>query len=155
MSTDGVESPESLTSLDAAFDLPANVCEDPALRGLYEVLVARMRKEASGLVMGTVMELLIERIAFNYVILRTRERHPVGSKEGFSNAAQLKDFNTFWLTMTKEFNAMVTRGNRGDREATLSEVKDIILKTVSTIPDPKVKSDLIEKFSKAFDDSLI
>jgi hypothetical protein len=48
--------------LDPAFVLPENIADD-RLRGLYEVIVQRLRHEARDLPMNTVQQLLIERIA--------------------------------------------------------------------------------------------
>lgn len=143
---------EGLRSLDRAFDLPEEVCPDPKLRELYEVLVARMRDEGKNLVLSTVNLLLIERIAFNYIVLRMKEQHAVGSKEGFASASVQKDYNTFWLAMTREFNAMVSRANKTDRTAIFGELQDIILKVSKVIEDKNVRdaflialSDEIEK----------
>jgi hypothetical protein len=140
-----------LDSLDAAFDLPETVCDDPGLRDLYEVIVQRMRREAQYLPMNTVQQLLIERIASNYIMLRMKERAPVGSSDGFAHASVQKDFNTFWLSMTREFNSLLATANSGNREAILGEVRDLVLSTLGEVRDPTQRQHLMLSFSQAFE----
>ncbi len=143
-----------LTDLDAAYELPENVT-DPKMRGLYEVLVHRMRNEAKHLPMNTVQMLLIERIAYNYIVLRGKE---AGDAGGFANAAQQKDFNSFWLSMTAEFNRMLGKVEvpaATDRRAVFREMQQIIAQTVATVPDPKIRSELLEKMALAFENAGI
>lgn len=146
-----LEPTTGLEELDAAFDLPDEVCGDQGLRNLYEVIVARMRREAMYLPMNTVQQLLIERIAFNYITLKMKERHAVGDPEGFSTASVQKDFNTFWLSMTKEFNGLLDRSNKSARESILSEVRDLVLNTLSELTDPEERRSLMLRFSSAFE----
>lgn len=139
----------NLEQLDGAFELPEDLVDDPKLVQLYEVIVARMREEAKHLPMNTVQQLLIERIAFNYIVLRSKERGELG---GFSSSSIQKDFNNFWLAMTQEFNRMLGKQDAGgvDRKALLRDVQEIITKTVSTVPDTKIRVDLLEKLATAF-----
>jgi hypothetical protein len=144
-----------LDDLDAAFTLP-EIVDDPKLRGLYEVLVHRMRKEAEPLPMNTVQQLLIERIAYNYIVMRCRENGELG---GFTTAAVQKDFNTFWLSMTQEFNKMLGKTetlNGNERKALLREVQQLILSTVNaSVNDPKTRSDLLVNMAAAFENVKI
>lgn len=136
--------------LDAAFELP-EVVTDAKLRALYEVIVHKMREEARHLPMNTVQQLLIERIAFNYIVLKSKERGELG---GFAHSNVQKDYNTFWLTMTAEFNKLLGKSDPmsgADRKALLKEMQQLIVSTVATVPDPKVRSDLLEKMAAAFD----
>jgi len=136
--------------LDGAFELP-DVVDDPKLRALYEVIVHNMRAEAAHLPMNTVQQLLIERIAFNYVVLKSKERGELG---GFQHSGVQKDYNTFWLTMTAEFNRLLGKAEPmkgADRKALMKEMQQIIVSTVSTVADPRVRSDLLEKLATAFD----
>ncbi len=139
------------TSLDGAFFLPDHI-EDPALRDLYEVLVAKMRREAKDLPMNTVQQLLIERIAYNYIVMRLKEGGELG---GFNTTAMQKDFNTFWLSMTQEFNRMLTKTetlNGNERKQLLREVQQLILQTVNaSVTDPKTRSNLLSSMATAFE----
>ncbi len=144
----------SLDSLDGAFELPEQI-SDPKLRELYEVLIFRMRNEAKHLPMNTVQQLLIERIAYNYIVLRSKERGELG---GFNNSSIQKDFNTFWLSMTAEFNRMLGKSDpmsSNERKTLMREMQEIIMSTVSTISDPQVRADVLEKMAAAFEQSGI
>ncbi len=145
---------DRLEDLDAAFTLPDSV-DDPTLRQLYEVLVARMRAEARHLPMNTVQQLLIERIAFNYIVLRAKEGGQLG---GFAHASIQKDYNTFWLSMTSEFNRLLGKVeplSNADKKGFLREIQAIIVKTLDTVDDPKVRSGLFEKLAAAFQEAGI
>lgn len=141
--------PDDFADLDAAFNLPDNI-ENETLRGLYEVLVARMRREAKDLPMNTVQQLLIERIAYNYICLRDFEN---GGK--FTTANAQKEFNTFWLSMTQEFNKLlgkneVLTGN--ERKTLLKQIQQLILQTVDkSVSDPKTRSNLLVNMAAAFE----
>lgn len=144
-----------LEDLDSAFELPENI-EDEKLRTLYEVLVYRMRREAKNLPMNTVQQLLIERIAFNYIVMRLRERGELG---GFATANASKDFNTFWLSMTQEFNRLLTKADTmggNERKELLREIQQLILQTVNaSVNDPKTRSDLLVNMASAFENVKI
>lgn len=144
-----------LDDLDAAFTLP-EIVEDEKLRGLYEVLVHRMRAEAKDLPMNTVQQLLIERIAFNYIIMRSRENGALG---GFTSANVQKEFNAFWLSMTQEFNRMLVKAESlsgNERKTLLREVQQLILQTVNaSVNDPKTRSDLLVNMAAAFENVKI
>ncbi len=143
-----------LDDLDAAFELPRAV-EDPKLRSLYEVIVHRMRAEAAHLPMNTVQQLLIERIAANYIVLRSKEDGQLG---GFGTAAAQKDYNSFWLAMTSEFNRLLGKVEpmqAADRKALLREIQQIIVTTVNEVPDPNTRTELLEKMAAAFQDAGI
>lgn len=141
----------ALDDLDAAFEPPEEVT-DTRLRALYEVLVQRMRNEARNLPMNTVQQLLIERIAYNYIVLRSKERGELG---GFAHANVQKDFNAFWLSMTQEFNRMLGKTenmNGAERKAMLREIQQIIVDTVgASVNDPRTRSDILSNMAAAFE----
>lgn len=145
--------PQPLDALDDAFHLPDSI-EDPRLRRLYEVLVFRMRTEARDLPMNTVQQLLIERIAFCYVMMRDRENNG-----GFQSPASIKDFNAFWLSMTQEFNRMLGKAETlsgNERKNLLREVQRLILATVNgSVQDPKTRSNLLRNMAAAFENVKI
>ena len=150
-----MSSTQSLDDLDAAFELPDEI-EDTRLRQLYEVLVVRMRAEARHLPMNTVQQLLIERIAYNYIVLRAKERGELG---GFAHSTVQKDYNTFWLTMTSEFNRMLGKGEplgAAERKSLLKDIQRIIVDTLSTaVADPKIRSDVLTRMAAAFETAKI
>ncbi len=140
-----------LDDLDAAFHLPDTV-GDQNLRNLYEVIVHRMREEAKDLPMNTVQQLLIERIANNYVFMRSREN---GDNGGFATASAQKEYNNFWLSMTQEFNRMLGKAEAlsvVDRKRLLQDIQQLIVQTVNgSVHDPKTRSDLLVNMATAFE----
>lgn len=121
--------PEIPDDLARAFVLPAWVQENEGLTELHEAIVTRLRREAAGLPMNTVQQLLLERIAFNYVVLKYREE-----AQDWGRGEQ-KDFNTWWLSMTQEFNKLLMANQDKMREALLLEVQKIVTNAVSLITD--------------------
>lgn len=115
---------------DSLYTLPDFV-EDPELRLLYEVIVVNLQRDAAHVQMGTIQKLLIERIAYNYIVLRWREQqlHTQSTVGGFEHSKYAKDYNTFWLSMTQEFNRTV----RGDADANARE--EILSKVGQAIKD--------------------
>lgn len=144
-----------LDALDTAFSLPENI-EDPKLRELYEVLVSRMRKEAEGLAMNTVQQLLIERIAYNYIVMRSREAGDLG---GFNTASVAKEFNSFWLSMTQEFNRLLSKPGAmagHERKTLLHDIQSKILDTINrSVSDPKTRSDVLVNMAAALENITV
>jgi hypothetical protein len=138
-------------ALDKAFDLPEEICSDRDLRELYEIIVARLRNEVSRLGVSTLRELLIERIATNYIILKLRERTKLGAAGGFQHASQQKDYNLFWLQAAKELNTIIMGSSKSERDKILTEVRDIVVSTLEQVADVGVRTELVGKFSEAFD----
>lgn len=140
---------ERLDDLDYAFELTDTVT-DEKLRQLYEVIVHRMREEARHLPMGTVQQLLIERIAANYIILRSKERGELG---GFQHAGAQKDYNSFWLSMTAEFNRMLGKSENmsgGEKKTLKAEMARIFIESVTaTVADPAIRSEVLTRMAAA------
>ena len=112
-----------IDDLDTAFELPETVTGP--MRTLYESLVARMRRESDGIPMSTVQLLLIERIAYNYVVLKTREQHPLRHAQGFRNALEQQQWNAFWLSLTSEFNRQLKTYSGEDRDLTVRQLVEL------------------------------
>ena len=128
-----------------AFVLPDYVLADSNLAELYEVLVARLRREALGLPMGTLQQLLIERIAGLYVQVKHREAHA-----GFTTPNQQKEFNVYWLDLTKEFNKLLTASQDKLRDALLLEIQNIVQEAMELIPDLTVRQDVRRRLTSEF-----
>jgi hypothetical protein len=137
-------------SLDKAFTLP-DWLENDDLRQVYEVIVARMRREANHIPMNTVQQLLIERIALNYIVLKFRESRPLGDEQGFQHAGVIKEWNTFWLASTKEFTDLLVKFRPTDKEAILAQVRDCMGEVLGTIEDTEMRNDLVQRFVKTFE----
>ena len=142
----------NLDSLDAAFTLPEWVTEDTRLRALYEVIVARMRRESEGVPMNTIQTLLMERIALNYIVMKAREE---GTLNTLSAAAQ-KDHQTWWLAMTAQFNKQLNKATETEyKDRLLREVVNVIVSVLSKVEDPKLKSQLKNEMMAGFESAGI
>lgn len=128
-----------LDDLDLAFRLPDNIT-DPNLRRLYEILVARMRRESAHLPMNTVQQLLIERIAYNYIVMRSKEAAPSIEDGGFQHATQQKEYNTFWLSMTQEFNKQLKSTDADFRAQVMKTMAEVVADILREIDDPILQS---------------
>lgn len=137
-------------SLDKAFTLP-DWLENDDLRQVYEVIVARMRREANHIPMNTVQQLLIERIALNYIVLKFRESRPLGDEQGFQHAGVIKEWNTFWLASTKEFTDLLVKFRPSDKDSILAQVRDCMGEVLGTIADTELRNDLVQRFVKTFE----
>lgn len=123
--------------LAEAFRLPESVLSDDSLVTLHANIVTRLRREAAGMPMNTVQQLLLERIAMNYVVLKQKER-----TGGFTTPAQQKDFNTFWLSMTQEFNKLLMANEDKRREAMLMEIQSIVVQATELVMDKEQRQNV-------------
>ncbi len=135
---------DDYASLDVVFTLPDTI-DDPRLREMYEIIVTRLRHEAANCEMTTVQQLLIERIAYNYVVLRWHE-----SNNTFSHTTAQKEFNSFWLSMTQEFNKQLRATDTEFRRALLAQVAEVIKTTLDEYA-PDSASIILPKLAAAFD----
>jgi hypothetical protein len=119
-----------MDDLDAAFTLPETVA-DPGLRRLYEVLITRMRRECAHLPQTTLTTLLIERIAYNYIVLRWKESRPMGDAEGFAHSTAQKEYNTFWLAMTQELNKVARQTDKAFRDELVGVLSSAVFRALS------------------------
>lgn len=134
---------DSLDSLDIVFTLPESI-DDDKLRMMYEIIVARLRREASHCDLNTVQQLLIERIAYNYVVLRWHEL-----KQTFSHTTAQKEFNSFWLSMTQEFNKQLRSTDSDFRKQLLGQVAEVIKDTLEA-EAPETAKVVLPKLANAF-----
>lgn len=144
------EDPNDISDLDSIFDLPAAITDNVKLVEAYNVIVSRLKRESQHVKMNTVQLLLIERIANNYVALKAKERHAIGDVGGFAHTTAQKDFNTFWLTMTQQFQRSLERSTGNEREAALVEALGII-RGVLAKESPAVRNRLMEQMADAFE----
>jgi hypothetical protein len=133
-------------SLDRLFALPEWVT-DPDLCNSYEVLVARLRRETDHLPLNTLQQMRIERIVFNYIVLKFREAH-AGSDHQFMD--HLKDWNTYWASITREFDAVLRAWQPKEQDAIMHMVKLAVEEVIATIEDTGVRNDLVRRFPDTF-----
>lgn len=137
--------------LDLAMQLPASI-QDPRYVALYNTLIARMMRESAHLNNSTLVTLLIERIAFNYVVMRWKESRPMGELEGFAHATAQKEFNSFWLGLSKELGAMLKQTDREYRDELLRQVMASLQAALESEPSDvssRVRSRLASKLEQA------
>ncbi len=134
---------DEYAALDVVFTLP-DAIDDPKLREMYEIIVARLRHEAQHCEMTTVQQLLIERIAYNYVVLRWHEMNNT-----FSHTTAQKEFNSFWLSMTQEFNKQLRATDADFRKALLAQVAEVIKTTLDEVA-PDTAALVLPRLASAF-----
>lgn len=126
------------------FTLPEVLSEHPQLRMMYDDIIARLRSEANGLPMNTVQLLLLERIAFYYVVMKFSELN------GGVSPLVVKDMIKHWQSMTTEFNRQLAAGHEKLRDALLLSVYEVVNKAVSEVADPEIKASLRQRLSGDF-----
>lgn len=134
-----------LDGLAPAFRLPPHIAENEEYVALHAEIVTRLRREAAGLPMNTVQQLLLERIAANYVTIKWKE-----DRAEFVRANEQKDYNTFWLSMTVEFNKQMRESDDKLRQAMLAEVMKVTQDAMEIIPDKTVRQAVRRKLSEDF-----
>lgn len=113
--------------LEEAFRLPDNLEDE--FGSLHQEILTRMRREAAGIAMNTVQQLLMERIATTYVQAKQREA------TGALTLKDIKDQNASWLAMTQEFNKLLQASQDKLREALFAEIQKIIGDAMDEITD--------------------
>lgn len=135
--------------LEAAFELPESAVGDLNFRMLHQALVQKLLDEARNVPMQTAQYILIERIATKYIYIKFRE------SRGFDdmNAIAADKENTHLLALLAQFQKMLAKATaHEDRENTLREVRDIIVKVFKASDNNPAKreafAELIEEFKK-------
>lgn len=129
-------------ALDKAFKLPDHIVDEyPQLGPIHDEIVLRLKDEARGMPMNTVQTLLLERIAYNYVFLKYRElKGDIGGKDQ-------KDFNSFWLSMTQEFNRLLGVNEAERRDKMMDDVVEVFNEAVALIQDKQVRQSVQQSMS--------
>jgi len=127
--------------LAPAFELPAYIGEHPdfgeRLRGIHDEVVERLRREAMGLPMDTVQQLLIERIALIYIQIRY---HEYANK--WDSVNQQKELNNYWATITTEFSRLLANHEDKLREALFEEISGVVNDAIKGIEDEETRKAL-------------
>lgn len=135
--------------LEAAFELPESAVPNVTYRLLHVALVQKLLEEAKNVPMTTAQHILIERIATTYIYIKFKEA------DGFENLnpiAQDKQ-NVYLLSLLAQFQKMLAKATaQEDRENTLREVRDIIVRVFKSSQDDAAKkaafAELLEEFKK-------
>jgi hypothetical protein len=133
-------------ALDAALSVPQHIVGS-RWEPIYHEILGRMKQEASGLSLGTVQILLMERIARFYVDMRMRE------EDGTINRLSIKEqkeFNGFWLTMTAEFNKQLLNSQEKLRDALILSMQEILLQRLPMVSDEQERKALRQALAADF-----
>lgn len=130
--------------LERAFHLPEDVGQDADLVALYNEMVLRLRREASGLPMNTIQQLLIERIASFYVQIKFKEN------TGSFTMNQQKEFNAYWLQLTAEFNRLLAASDTKLRDAMVLEIEKFVVEATDQITDTENRQQVRRSMSEGF-----
>lgn len=131
--------------LDQAFSLPESITlAYPQLREIHSEIVARLKAEAAGMPMNTVQTLLLERIAYNYVFLKFRE---LSSTDPGVTGKDQKELNSFWLSMTQEFNRLLSINEAERRDKMMDDVVEVFNEAVALITDSDLKKQVQQSMS--------
>lgn len=122
--------------MQAAFALPAGVRDDPELVALHRQIIQQLQAESMGIPMHTVQELLLERIATEYILIKWRERSEgwVGLGVGAEDKAK-----THWKNLVSEWNRVLERGQETLRNALVAEVTKISMRVLEIIEDDETR----------------
>lgn len=120
---------------------------DEEYRELFSSIVERLRMESAGLPMTTVQELLLERIAFNYVMMKYKE-----DSNTYTRPNESKELQSFWLGMTAEFNKVMNAGHDKLRDKLLQDVERLVMDAIKAVKSPEdrkaIQQVLYEGFAK-------
>lgn len=135
-----IEDPRN--ALAAAFTLPEDI--SPELAVLHNDIVTKLTNEARSLPMNTIQRLLLERIAYFYIAMKQKEL-----TTGFSMREQ-KEMMTFWLSMTQEFNKLLSASNDKARTTLLVEIKNVLVQSLHAVKDPDERRILSRTWNEMF-----
>lgn len=134
------------SSKDRIFARPQDLPED--WYRLWESLITDMRREAQALPMNTMMSLLMERIATNYVLVKRYENRPARELDW----EQHRQLQKLWLTFLTEFSTQLHRNSQTPEQRFVAEFKAAITGALRTVgPDASVR-DLMPVLAEALRD---
>lgn len=137
---------------DAVFDdvinqLPYELQQDSQWAEKRNAILDSLRNDAKGLPMNTSQNLLMERMATFYVVMRKRETDPESLN---MKVADVRQNQQQWLAMTTEFNKQLTVGEDKRRSAMIDTILGIVTNAINTIQDPRIKEDLRKRLAEDF-----
>jgi len=127
--------------LEPAFALPKYIADDEEhgelLAGIHAEVVERLRREAAGLPMDTVQQLLIERIAHIYIQIKHHE-----AMGKWDSVNQQKELNNYFATITTEFSRLLAAHEDKLREALFEEISGVVNDAINGIQDEDTRKAL-------------
>lgn len=160
----GLRLVKRLDPFEEMFKLRAEAIEDPGLREFYPTLIAQMRYDAAQHGIANAVEMLmIERVAFEYVWMRDRERlgigvngiNPANPEEapGFTHERSWRDTIAQWYDAARSLQRAMAKEAPDPgfvRDQALREA-GVIISQVLDANYPDVAEEMKEKFADAFD----
>lgn len=134
-----------LDALDDAFALPEPYADDERIVRWHTEIVTRLRREAAGIPMTTAQTMLMERIAFFYVVMRYKEFN-----EGGISPRELKDNNSAFLSMLDSFNKLLEKHNDKVIGEMMGKVMGILSDRMSMITDATERQALRRALAEDF-----
>lgn len=145
---------------DDFFTPPAEAIHDPGLRTLYDVMVEEIKEEHSMTPgFGMLEAMLAERIVFIYIMIRDKERFPIGSENpeeahGFAHERNYKEILSTWVNMLAQLQGARARATDLDalKEHVLTDVRNRLKSAVATLPKD-MQAHVADSLQEAFSDA--
>lgn len=145
--------PDTLNPLDAppldeledVFALPEPYASDERIQRWHTEIITRLRREAAGVPMTTAQTMLMERIAFFYIVMRFKEY-----SEGGISARELKDNNSAFLSMLDSFNKLLEKHNDKILHDVILQVTKILMDALPIISDEKERMAMRRRLQEDF-----
>lgn len=133
-----------MDNMEDIFELPERLQGDERLVRWHAEIVTRLRREAQGLPMKTIQTLLLERIAYNYVQMRSREIDETTS------ARERREESQFWMSMTQEFNRLLEKHQDKLLNKVIDDVQRILDEVLPDITDKTERQQITRKLTEMF-----
>lgn len=141
---------------EEAFVLPEHLAAIPGLQAIYEAVKEGMLEDLGSnspvpvpLTMPQTM--LMERIAYLYVLIKYLEARPIGTTQSFTNMGQFRDATTMWLSLVKEFQNSVKNNDTAVVEQIMAKTQTAMSSFFEGMHED-VARPLKAKIAKAFAD---
>lgn len=119
---------------DLIFSRPQDLPDD--WYQTWDKLVSDMRKEAKALPMNTMMLLLVERIATNYIMVRMQEARGAANIDW----EELRSMQKLWLNFMTEFATQLHRNSQTPEQRFMAEFRTAVTAAMRKVgPDATVR----------------
>jgi hypothetical protein len=131
-----------LDSLDCIFYMPEDMYDaDLRFHHMYEVIKTRLQREAVGLPLGTIQELLLERIASMYVTVKYRE-----ATDGFKHASEQRELNSYLMSLFQEWNKVLRSAELEERQVMTKALLTVLVGSLKGLDIPNsYKTKMVDK----------
>lgn len=135
------------SSFDDSLDrLPAELAEDEYWAKVRNDHLTQLKKDAEGLPMTSAQNMLMERIATLYALMRKRET----SLDDRVTPSEMQKSYDLWAKLTAEFNKQITIGEDKRRETMIKNIISIVENAVNMIEDDRTREDTRKRLAAGF-----